>query len=103
MIDVTPSTDVDTEVQRGDKVRVSWLLDASVDRGDLTLTETTYDAQERQWTGDELSEEEVVVDDDRHWRYYKDLVLPAVQATYEWHLDDPVNSARDTTQITAQI
>lgn len=102
MIDITPATDSDTEVHRGDKVRVSWLLNASVDPEDLLLTETTITGEVRTFSGDELSEEEVIKGDERHWRYYKDLVLPAIRAVYEWRLDDPVNDARDTAELTAQ-
>lgn len=102
MIDVTPATDSNTEVQRGDKVRVPWVLNASVDPGDLVLTETSSRGDVREWTGSDLEEEEVTMGDERYWRYYKDLVLPAVRTTYEWELSDPVNDAHDTVQITAQ-
>jgi len=103
MIDITPATDSNTEVNEGDKVRVSWLLDASVDPSDRTLTETTFGDEVREWSGDDLSEEEVTKGDERYWRYYKDLVLPSARVTYEWELDDPVNDAHDTAKITAQI
>lgn len=103
MIDITPATDSDTEVQRGDKVRVSWLLNASVDPAHLTLTVTPVGGSDTTYSGSDLQEKEVEKDGERFWRYYKDLVLPSVQTEVEWTLDDPVNGARDTAKITAQI
>lgn len=103
MIDATPQTDSNTEVQKGDKIRTPpWLLNASVDPSDVTLTVRSLNGDETTYSGDEIEEEEVVDGDERYWRYYKDIVLPSIRTTFEWELDDPVNDAHDFARITAE-
>ena len=104
MIDVTPQTDADTEVSVGDTVRVRWLFNANVDPQQMTLTVEGFDGTERTFTGSEIREEEVVKDDQRHWRYYRDFTLQSLHTTVRWELERKAgyNSAADTTSITAQ-
>jgi len=104
MIDVTPQTDADTEVNIGDTVRVRWLFNANVDPQEMTLTVEGFDGTERTFTGSEISEEEVTKDDQRYWRYYRDFTLQSLDTKARWTLERKAgySDAADTTSITAQ-
>lgn len=103
MIDITPVTDDDTEVNQGDKVRVSWLLEASVDPRYMTFTETLLSGQKTTYSGDEIIREENEIDGERYWRYYIDLTLRSYRTRFSLELNDPVNNIRDTAEIIAQL
>lgn len=104
MIDVTPSTDTDTEVSVGDTVRVRWLFNANVDPQDMTVRIEGLGGPKKTFSGSEIEEEEVVIDQERHWRYYVDVTLESLFTEVRWSLrrKPGVSDAADTTSITAQ-
>jgi|APHM01.1.fsa_nt_gi hypothetical protein len=100
MIDITPTTDSDTQVTEGDKVRVSWLLDAQADPNRITLRVASADKDET-FSGDELTEELVEQDGERRYRYRRDFELASIFTQVEWRLSDPINKAADSASIQA--
>ena len=102
MIDITPTTDSDTQVTQGDKVRLRWLLNAQVDPADVTIIVLTPfgDVLETH-TGNDLDEVMVDRDGQRHWRYQVDTEIPRRSIKVEYRLKDDVNAARDTAKLTA--
>ena len=103
MIEITPTTEDDSEVHKGDTVRVSWLLDVSADPEDITFTETLLSGEETTYSGDDIDEEEVQIGSDRFWRYSVTLKLRSLRTRFEYVLSDPVNDFRDTAEIIAQL
>lgn len=100
MIEITPTTDSDTQVTAGDKVRVSWLLDAQANPAFITLRIASAGKDETV-SGDELTEELVEQDGERRYRYRRDFELASIFTQIEWRLDDPVNAAADSASIQA--
>lgn len=98
MIDQTPDTDADTEVNVGDEVRIPWTLDAQVDPADVTFTiegDSTVTAS----NGD-LTE---VDNGDGTYTYEYDHVLDRSGFTYiDYELDDGTNSVVGAGYILAE-
>jgi len=102
MIDITPTTDSDTQVTEGDKVRLRWLLNAQVDPADMTITVLSpLNDVLQEFSGGELTQEVVDRDGERHWRYRVDTEIPSAHLKIEYRHRDGVNAIRDTAQLTA--
>jgi len=100
MIEITPSTDSDTRVHDGDRVGVSWLLDAQADRKDMTLTVQDREG-DRSFSGSRLTETLVTKNGNRYWRYSRTFLLRDLRTEIEFALSDPANGVVDTGSITA--
>lgn len=101
MIDITPDTDENTQVTEGDKVRLPWLLNAQVSPADVEIIVKTGSAEDT-YSASDLTEQKETIDGSTWWRYYVDVELKGPFTQVEYRLDDSVNKARDTAQITAE-
>ena len=97
--DITPATDSDSQVTVGDRVRVSWRLDADADPADVTFS--IYNATKQVATGADLSRSVVDVDGAREFRFSYEFVLDRPFLRIDFRLQDPVNSVSDVAKIRA--
>ena len=102
MIDITPSTDTNSQVTVGDDVELRWVLDAQVDPADLTFTVRQLDDTETTYSGTDLTESAVTVNGNTKYRYSVEIELASIQTEVQFRLDDAVNHATDTAIITAE-
>ena len=96
MIDITPDTDQRQEVNVGDQVRISWLLDAQVNPDDLEFTVEEGAESEAVYSGAELTEYEVDKDGDTFYEYSVIHAVTRKVHFIEFALHDGVQSAVDT-------
>ena len=102
MIDITPDTTAEQEVNVGDEVRLRWRLDAQVDPRDLTfVVQDALGNTLASYTGVEITERRVEDDGDIYWEYRAEHTVQNVFEQYEYALNDSVQTAVDTAKIKA--
>ena len=103
MINITPSTSAEQEVNVGDKVRLRWRLDAQVNPKDLTFT--VFDTRNKEiatYSGADITEKEVQEDGKIFYQYAAEHVVERRLELYEFVLDDNVQTALDTAKLSAK-
>ena len=103
MKEITPSVDIHSgnEVTVGDSVRILWVLNAQADKSDVVINVIEGDGSENEYSGSDLTVEEIEVDGERKWKYYVETTIPDDYTRIEYELTDPVNSIFDTARIHA--
>lgn len=90
MINITPRTDDDTEVNPGDKVTLKFSVDAQIlDHTELTLTIRPDGSAAITKTGSDLSETD---NGDGTYTYSYDYTLESTRTTGDWQLDSDTHS-----------
>jgi len=103
MIDITPDTSSEQEVNVGDEVRLRWRLDAQVNPKDLTFTVLdTINQELATFSGAEISEERVEDDGKIFYQYAAERTVERRFELYEFALDDGVQTALGTAKLSAK-
>jgi hypothetical protein len=103
MINITPSTTAEQEVNVGDEVRLRWRLDAQVDPEDLTFTVLdTRNKELATYSGAEISEERVEDDGEIFYQYTAERTVERRFELCEFLLDDGVQTALGTAKLSAK-
>jgi hypothetical protein len=103
MIDITPSTSAEQEVNVRDEVRLRWRLDAQVDPEDLTFTVLdTRNKELATFSGAEITEERVEDDGKIFFEYAAERTVERRFELCEFLLDDGVQTALDTAKLSAK-
>lgn len=103
MIDITPDTTAEQEVNVGDEVRLRWRLDAQVDPRDLTfVVQDELGNTLASYTGVEITERRVEDDGGIYWEYRAEHTVQNVFEKCEYALNDGVQTAVDTAKIKAK-
>jgi len=99
-IEITPTAGPDEQVTVGDRVFIGWLLDAQVNPADVVLS--VLGKQQRTYSGDDLTVEEVTRDEDRYWQYGATVRLDQIFIDVEFRVEDAINGAVDTAFIQSE-
>jgi len=103
MINITPSTSAEQEVNVRDEVRLRWRLDAQVDPEDLTFTVLdTRNKELATFSGAEITEEEVEEDGKIFFEYAAEHTVERRFELCEFLLDDGMQTALDTAKLSAK-
>jgi hypothetical protein len=103
MIDITPSTSAEQEVNVRDEVRLRWRLDAQVNPKDLTFTVLdTRNKELATFSGAEISEERVEDNGRIFYEYAAERTVERHLELCEFALDDGVQTALDTANLSAK-
>jgi hypothetical protein len=98
--EITPTAGPDEQVTVGDRVFISWLLDAEVNPADVVLS--VLGKKQRTISGADLTVEEVTRDDDRYWQYGATVRLDQIFVDVEFRLKDSINKVVDTAFIQSE-